>query len=94
MNQEDPIVVTGLGAVSPLGVGVAVNWRRLIAGQSGIVANTRFDVSDYGCKVAGLVPAKSDDPEGFDPLDFLAWPRQVGAAGDRGDFCGLRLVRH
>ena len=71
MNQEDPIVVTGLGAVSPLGVGVAVNWRRLIAGQSGIVANTRFDVSDYGCKVAGLVPAKSDDPEGFDPLDFL-----------------------
>ena len=71
MEAVDPIVVTGMGAVSPLGVGVDTNWRRLIAGQSGIVANTRFDITEFGCKVAGLVPAKADDPEGFDPLDYL-----------------------
>jgi 3-oxoacyl-[acyl-carrier-protein] synthase II len=67
-TQSDPIVVTGMGAVSPLGVGVATNWRRLIEGRSGIVKNTRFDVSAFSAHVAGLVPTKADDPEGFDPL--------------------------
>lgn len=71
MTREDPIVVTGMGAVSPLGVGVETNWQRLIEGRSGIVANTRFDTSAYPCKVAGLVPSKSADPAGFDPLDFI-----------------------
>ncbi len=71
MNQNDPIVVTGLGAVSPLGVGVGTNWQRLTAGRSGIVHNTRFDVSDHKCRIAGLVPPKSEDPEGFDPLDVM-----------------------
>ncbi|SNY92121.1 3-oxoacyl-[acyl-carrier-protein] synthase II [Cohaesibacter sp. ES.047] len=70
-RTDDPIVVTGLGAVSPLGVGVATNWKRLIAGQSGIVTNTRFDTADYGCKIAGLVPTKQDDPHGFDALDHM-----------------------
>lgn len=67
-QQSDPIVVTGMGAVSPLGVGVKVNWERLSAGRSGIVANTRFDTSAFSARVAGLVPSKSEDPEGFDPL--------------------------
>jgi len=71
MLKDDPIVVTGMGAVSPLGVGVPVNWERLIAGRSGIRANTRFDVSDYGCKVAGLVPSKEEDPHGFAAEDHL-----------------------
>ena len=69
MNQQsDPIVITGMGAVSPLGVGVETNWTRLIAGQSGIVANTRFDTSAYGCRIAGLVPSRTEDARGFDPL--------------------------
>jgi 3-oxoacyl-[acyl-carrier-protein] synthase II len=67
-DPADPIVVTGMGAVTPLGVGVATNWRRLLAGESGVRPNTRFDVTDYACKIAGLVPEKTDDPEGFDPL--------------------------
>ena len=67
-RQIDPIVVTGMGAVSPLGVGVATNWARLIAGRSGLVRNTRFDVTDYAARIAGLVPSKADDPDGFDPL--------------------------
>lgn len=65
---SDPIVVTGMGAVSPLGVGTANNWERLVAGRSGVVANTRFDTSGYSSRVAGLVPAKGEDSEGFDPL--------------------------
>ncbi len=69
MNQHsDPIVVTGMGAVSPLGVGVETNWTRLVAGQSGIVANTRFDTSAFAARVAGLVPSRTDDAAGFDPL--------------------------
>jgi 3-oxoacyl-[acyl-carrier-protein] synthase II len=67
-QQTDPIVVTGMGAVSPLGVGVGVNWQRLLAGRSGVVRNSRFDVSAYGAQIAGLVPSRADDSEGFDPL--------------------------
>lgn len=67
----DPIVVTGMGVVSPLGVGVETVWSRLLAGHSGVVANTRFDVSAYGSTIAGLVPSKDDDPDGFDPRDWI-----------------------
>ncbi|HQZ13669.1 MAG TPA: beta-ketoacyl-ACP synthase II [Devosia sp.] len=70
-NEADPIVVTGMGAVSPLGVGVGVNWERLTAGRSGIVPNTRFDTSAFSSRIAGLVPDKADDAHGFDPLDFM-----------------------
>ncbi len=42
-----------------------------MAGQSGIVHNDRFDVTDYAAKVAGLVPSKKDDPHGFDANDLL-----------------------
>jgi 3-oxoacyl-[acyl-carrier-protein] synthase II len=66
--QSDPVVVTGMGVVSPLGVGVGVNWERLTAGKSGVVANTRFDTSAYTARIAGLVPSKANDPQGFDPL--------------------------
>lgn len=69
--KEDPIVVTGMGVVSPLGVGVDVNWQRLIKGQSGIVFNDRFDVTDFACKIAGLLPRKSEDTNGFDVKDFV-----------------------
>ncbi len=66
--NSDPVVITGMGVVSPLGTGVATVWSRLLAGQSGIVRNTRFDVTDYAAKVAGLVPTTDTDPHGFDPL--------------------------
>lgn len=65
--MNEPVVVTGLGAVSPLGAGVATNWKKLIAGQSGIRANTRFDTEGWKCRIAGLVPPHTEDPDGFDP---------------------------
>ncbi|HUY68356.1 MAG TPA: beta-ketoacyl synthase N-terminal-like domain-containing protein, partial [Alphaproteobacteria bacterium] len=55
------VVITGLGIVSPLGVGVGHNWRRLIAGESGLGRITLFDPSDMTCQVAGQVP-KGDAP--------------------------------
>jgi 3-oxoacyl-[acyl-carrier-protein] synthase II len=50
------VVVTGLGMVTPLGVGTARTWSALLEGKSGIVRNDRFDVSDLPSKIAGLVP--------------------------------------
>ncbi|PIO99411.1 beta-ketoacyl-ACP synthase II [Pleomorphomonas carboxyditropha] len=64
--MQEPIVVTGMGAVSPLGAGVETNWRRLVAGDSGIGRNDRFDTEGWKCRIAGLVPGR-DAPGGFDP---------------------------
>lgn len=50
------VVVTGLGIVSPLGVGVDHVWGRLVAGESGIVAIDKFDTSDLPSKIAGQLP--------------------------------------
>ena len=51
------VVVTGMGIVSPLGLGVEHVWRRLVEGHSGIRAIQSFDVTDLACKIAGQVPA-------------------------------------
>lgn len=61
------VVITGMGLVSPLANGVEASWRRLIAGQSGIRKITSFDVSDLPAKIAGMVPGKEENPDGFDP---------------------------
>jgi 3-oxoacyl-[acyl-carrier-protein] synthase II len=58
------VVITGIGAVSPLGVGNAANWDALVKGQSGIDLITRFDASDMPVKVAGEV-------KGFNAEDFI-----------------------
>jgi 3-oxoacyl-[acyl-carrier-protein] synthase II len=61
------IVVTGMGAVSPLGCGVEGNWSRLLGGRSGIRALSDNVVGDLPAKVCGNVPGIADDPElGFD----------------------------
>jgi len=50
------IVVTGMGLVTPLGIGLERNWSSLTAGQSGIRAIQSFDVSDLPAKIAAQVP--------------------------------------
>jgi 3-oxoacyl-[acyl-carrier-protein] synthase II len=70
MTDHDPIVITGMGAVSPLGVGVDANWQALMEGRSGIGMNTRFDTTEFACKIAGQVPDKHQ-PDGFDPTAFI-----------------------
>ncbi len=62
------VVITGLGMVTPLGQGVAHNWRQLIAGASGIQTIDRFDVSDIPAKIAGMIPySKNGEAGSFNP---------------------------
>lgn len=58
------VVVTGLGAITPLGIGVDTFWKGLTSGTSGIRRITGFDASDLEVKIAGEVP-------GFDPKDHM-----------------------
>ena len=50
------VVVTGIGAVTPLASGAQNTWQKLLDGQSGIKSIDTFDVSDIPAKIAGLVP--------------------------------------
>ncbi|HEX2062771.1 MAG TPA: beta-ketoacyl-ACP synthase II [Thermoanaerobaculia bacterium] len=49
------VVVTGIGMISPLGVGNDASWEGLIAGRTGIGRITKFDASAYPCQIAGEV---------------------------------------
>lgn len=64
---KDPIVVTGMGLVTPLGIGVEPVWQRLLEGQSGITKVDRFDTDDLATKIAGTVPSAEEDEAGLDP---------------------------
>ena len=68
------VVVTGLGMVTPLGVGVDHNWSRVLAGKSGISRITNFEVSDITCQIAGQVPGPDEDG-GLNLDDFIE-PRE------------------
>src|SRR5690554_1072528 len=69
---QSPLVITGMGMISPLGYGVKAGWKRLLAGRSGLSPITRFDTSDLPVKVAGTVPDIANDLEGgFDPDRLL-----------------------
>ncbi|AYG64647.1 MULTISPECIES: beta-ketoacyl-ACP synthase II [unclassified Rhizobium] len=62
------IVITGMGAVSPLGADVSTSWARLLAGRSGIRRLADEVVGDLPAKIGGTVPSLEEDPEGgFDP---------------------------
>ena len=72
MTEHRRVVVTGMGMVTPLGVGLKHNWTRLIEGQSGIRAIQSFDVSDLPAKIAGQVP-RGDTASGlFNADDWVA----------------------
>ena len=49
------VVVTGIGLVSPLGLDRPTTWEGLVAGRSGIGPITKFDASEYSCRIAGEV---------------------------------------
>ncbi len=59
------VVVTGLGVVSPLGIGVQDNWQAVCSGKSGIGPITRFDATEFASRIAGEV-------KGFKANDYMA----------------------
>ncbi|WP_408836091.1 beta-ketoacyl synthase N-terminal-like domain-containing protein, partial [Acidomonas methanolica] len=69
--KERRVVVTGMGLVTPLGVGVDVTWQRLVEGRSGIRRISCFDPSDLPAQVAGEVPEGPTAEGGFTLSDWV-----------------------
>ena len=63
--RQRRVVVTGLGIVSPVGIGVATAWDSITNGRSGIGPITRFDASAFNTRIAGEV-------KGFDAAQFMS----------------------
>ncbi len=61
---KERVVITGLGAITPLGIGIDKFWEGQMAGRSGVSLITRFDTTNYPVKIAGEV-------RDFDPADFM-----------------------
>ena len=74
------VVVTGLGCISPVGNTAAESWSNLLAGQSGIGLITKFDASNFSCKIAGEV-------KGFSIADYI--PEKEGRHMDTFIHYGL-----
>jgi len=73
MNNDRRVVITGLGAITPLGNDVETFWRNLKNGVSGIHKIEAFDTAAYDCKIGGEV-------RGFDPKAFFKNPKDVRRA--------------
>jgi 3-oxoacyl-[acyl-carrier-protein] synthase II len=63
-SQIKRVVVTGLGAITPIGNNLTEYWQGLISGRSGIGPITLFDASQHACRIAGEV-------KGFDPHEYM-----------------------
>jgi len=64
-NQARPrVVITGMGAITPLALNVKEMWEGLLAGRSGVALITQFDASDLPCRIAAEV-------KGFDPKEYM-----------------------
>src|SRR5664279_6066749 len=59
------VVVTGMGIVSPVGIGLSAAWANILAARSGIAAITRFDASAFPSRIAGEV-------KDFDVTQYLS----------------------
>ena len=66
------VVVTGMGIVSPLGLGVEHVWKKLINGESGISAIQSFDTTELTAKIAGQVPPGPAADGGLDLSEWIA----------------------
>lgn len=63
--MDQRVVVTGVGIVSPLGVGTEETWKECVAGTPGVSPITKFDCEGFSVQIAGEV-------KGFDPLDYAS----------------------
>jgi len=91
------VVITGLGVVSPVGIGLDATWESLVAGRSGIADITLFDTTDYPIHVAGEVK-DFDATRYMDARDVRRHDRNthfaVAAAGEALRNAGLLADEH
>ncbi|MDY7076041.1 MAG: beta-ketoacyl-ACP synthase II [Chloroflexota bacterium] len=66
MNERGRVVITGLGAVTPLGLTMEETWEGLLAGRSGVGPITQFDASELPVRIAGEL-------KGFDPKRYISF---------------------
>jgi len=70
MTQKRRVVVTGIGAVTPLSANAESTWTKLINGESGLGKITIFDANECPCKIAGEVKY-GDGPDLFNPDNYI-----------------------
>jgi 3-oxoacyl-[acyl-carrier-protein] synthase II len=89
INQVNRVVVTGIGALTPLGLDIATTWQNLIAGKSGIDYITLFDAKAHETKFAGEV-------KGFEPADFINRKdiRRMDRFAQLAVAAGVQAVKH
>ncbi|MFC6488771.1 beta-ketoacyl-ACP synthase II [Nitratireductor sp. GCM10026969] len=73
------VVVTGMGLLSPFGVGVEHGWKSLLSGRSAARRIDQFEVDDLPCKIANIIPREGEGA--FDPDAFLE-PREQRKVGE------------
>ncbi len=71
--EQTKIVITGMGAVTPIGIGVSNYWKSLISGECGVGRITRFDASDLPVQIAAEL-------KNFDPTAYM--PKQLARTMD------------
>ncbi|MDH6229958.1 3-oxoacyl-[acyl-carrier-protein] synthase II [Mesorhizobium soli] len=75
------VVVTGMGLLSPFGVGVEHGWRELLTGRSAARRVTEFEVEDLACKIAHVIPRGDGSDNTFNPEAYLE-PKELRKIGD------------
>ena len=87
VNGRRRVVITGLGAVTPLGNDVDASWESLNAGQSGAREITHFDASDYPVRFACEV-------KDFDPAAWIRFHEQPARLEDAVADHGGNVLQH
>jgi len=82
--SERRVVITGIGVITPLGNDLEVFWQNLLAGKSGIGPVTRFDTTNFDCKIGGEV-------KDFNPADFM--PAKETRRTDRFTHYGIAAAK-
>jgi 3-oxoacyl-[acyl-carrier-protein] synthase II len=75
------VVITGLGLLSPFGVGVEHGWSQVLAGKSACRRVDSFEVEDLPCKIAHVIPRGEGGEHSFNPESYLE-PKELRKVGD------------
>lgn len=75
------VVVTGMGLLSPFGVGVEHGWKQLLTGRSAAKRVTEFEAEDLACKIAHVIPRGDGSDGTFNPEAYLE-PKELRKIGD------------